>query len=93
MPGARHRWRQPAGQGTDPNPRNQLIRSPLKKGWPKDYPCLACKRQVRLRLGLGFLGLTQPLVQGTDGYCPSGWDLGQIQEANLSDADKVGPVY
>ena len=28
-----------------------------KVGRPNDSPCLACRRQVRIRLGLGFLGL------------------------------------
>ena len=39
-----------------------------------------------LKLGLG---LTQPLVPSTVRDRPSGTELGQIQEANLSDADKV----
>ena len=43
------------------------------------------------KLGLGFFGLTQPLMPGTDGDSQSDWNLGQIQKAK-SNADKVGPA-
>ena len=52
---------------------------PTKWGRPNDSPCLACRRQVRIRLGLRFLGLTQSLVPGRDGGSPSGQDQDKIQ--------------
>ena len=39
-------------------------------------------------LGLEFLGLTQPMGQGTGGS-QAGPNLGYMQETHLSDADKV----
>ena len=61
---------------------------PTECGWPVDSPCLACRRQVML--GLGFLGFAQPLVPGTNRDSQSGRVLCQIEEANLSDDDKLG---
>ena len=61
---------------------------PTEWGRPNDTPCW----QVKVMLGLRFLGLTQTLVLGEEGGSSGGLNLGLIQETHLPDADRVWPA-
>ena len=70
--------------------KKQTCWLPTKWGCPNGSSCFTCGRQFRVRLGLGYLGLTDLLVPGREINIPSGLEPGQNQEANLSDSNKVG---